>query len=89
MAAILPFHTTAREYMDEQTHVYHDRGGCMEGQRINPMHWTEWTWRSVALQGVRKARDCRTSETLKTAGNTGGDCLLLVTAASGTDQIEH
>ena len=59
MAAILPYHTTAREYTNKQTHVYHDRGDCMEGQRIDPMHWTD------GHGGRLRCKECARLETVE------------------------
>ena len=34
---LLPFHVTAPEYSDEQTHVFHDHSECAEAKKIQAM----------------------------------------------------
>jgi len=61
MGDILPYHTTASEYTNEQTYVYHDRSDCPEGRKINPMH---------SIDGAGGRRRCPVCERLDTAENS-------------------
>ena len=38
VALLFPFHTTSKEYTQEQTRVHHDRSDCPEAMKIQVMH---------------------------------------------------
>ena len=58
MAVLLPFHTTAVEYTNEQTRVYHDQSECVEARKIRSMH---------RIEGAGGRHRCKECERIDTA----------------------
>ena len=49
---LFPFHATASEYSDEQSHAYHDHSECAEGKKLRNMHRIDGTG------GRRRCKEC-------------------------------